>query len=79
MLLGTDPVKTTADAVSLITVVGTLLQWLPAAAALASLIWSCIRIYETATVQQFIKNHFGPKAGLQQPPLVEEKHDEAQS
>jgi hypothetical protein len=79
MTLGPDPVKSTVDAISLMTVVGTLMQWLPAIAALASLVWSCIRIYETATVQQWIKNCFGPKAGLQQTPLSEEKHNETQS
>jgi hypothetical protein len=49
-----DNVKHAADAVSIATVVATLAEWLPAAAALASLIWSAIRIYETSTVQNWI-------------------------
>lgn len=43
--------KTAIDGLSLATVLATLAQWLPAAAALASLVWTLIRIYETKTVQ----------------------------
>lgn len=50
-----DNAKHAADAVSIFTVVATLAQWLPAIAALASLIWSIIRIYETQTVQNLLK------------------------
>ena len=47
-----DPaVKATGDAISIVTVVATLAQWLPAVAALASIIWSIIRILETDTVR----------------------------
>lgn len=50
-----DPaVKATGDALSIVTVIATLAQWLPALAALASLIWSLLRIYETDTVQKWI-------------------------
>lgn len=50
-----DPaVKATGDALSIATVLATLAQWLPAIAALASIIWSAIRIYETETVQRFL-------------------------
>jgi hypothetical protein len=50
-----DPaVKATGDALSIVTVVGTLAQWLPAVAALASIIWSGFRIYETRTVQGWL-------------------------
>jgi hypothetical protein len=50
-----DPaVKATGDALSIVTVVGTLAQWLPAVAALASIIWSGFRIYETKTVQGWL-------------------------
>jgi hypothetical protein len=55
MISGSDAVKHTVDAVSLFTVVGTLMQWLPAVAALASIIWTCIRIYETKTVQKLLR------------------------
>jgi hypothetical protein len=50
-----DPAKVTADVISFATVIGTLLQWLPAAAALASLVWTCIRIYETQTIQKLLR------------------------
>jgi len=50
-----DPaVKATGDAISIVTVVATLAQWLPAVAALASIVWSVIRIYETDTVQKWL-------------------------
>jgi hypothetical protein len=42
------------DGLSLITVLGTLMNWLPAVAALLSIIWTGIRIYETGTVQGWI-------------------------
>ena len=43
------------DWTSIGVVLGTLMNFLPAVAALASLIWSCIRIYETKTVQEWLK------------------------
>ena len=43
------------DAISIGTVLATLAGWLPALAALASLVWSIIRIYETKTVQRWLK------------------------
>lgn len=46
--------KTAIDGLSLVTVLATLAQWLPAAAALASLVWTVIRIYETRTVQGWL-------------------------
>jgi hypothetical protein len=39
------------DGLSLITVLGTLMDWLPAVAALLSIIWTLLRIYESKTVQ----------------------------
>lgn len=47
--------KTIGDAISISTVFATLAGWLPALAALASLIWTLIRIYETKTVQGWLK------------------------
>jgi hypothetical protein len=46
--------KAIVDASSIAVVAGTLIDWLPAVAALASLAWSLIRIYETKTVQNWI-------------------------
>ncbi len=50
-----DHAKTIIDVSSITVVLATLVEWLPAAAALASLIWSVIRIYETETVQRWFK------------------------
>ncbi len=44
-----------ADAASVGIVVATIAQWLPAIAALMSIIWTAIRIYETKTVQKWVK------------------------
>jgi hypothetical protein len=43
------------DGVSVATVMGTLMSWLPAIAALFTIIWTAIRIYETKTIQGWIK------------------------
>jgi len=51
----TDSSKTVGDILSVSTVVSTLMGWLPAIAALATIIWTCIRIYETKTVQDWLK------------------------
>ena len=45
------------DVLSISTVIGTLFDMLPHLAALASLVWSLLRIYETKTVQRFIHRH----------------------
>jgi hypothetical protein len=37
------------------TVMGTLMSWLPAIAALFTIIWTAIRIYETKTIQGWLK------------------------
>jgi len=50
-----DHAKTIIDVSSITVVLATLVEWLPAAAALASLIWSIIRIYETQTVQRWVE------------------------
>ena len=49
-----DAMKHVVDMVSIVTVLGTLLDMLPAIAAGLSIIWTLIRIYETDTVQQWI-------------------------
>ena len=50
-----ETVKHIADGLSVVTVVGTLAGILPAVAALFTIIWTGIRIYETETVQKWIK------------------------
>ena len=43
------------DWASVATVMGTLMSWLPAIAALFTIVWTAIRIYETKTVQGWLK------------------------
>jgi chromate transport protein ChrA len=50
-----ESVKHATDALSVFTVLATLAQWLPSIAALFTLIWTMIRIYETRTVQRWLK------------------------
>lgn len=49
-----EGVKQATDALSIVTVVGTLMDLLPTVAALFTIIWTLIRIYETKTVQGWI-------------------------
>lgn len=49
-----ETTKQAIDAVSVFTVVGTLSDLLPPMAALVTIIWTGIRIYETETVQGFL-------------------------
>lgn len=52
--MATESTKQVVDAVSVVTVVGTLGEVLPPMAALFTLIWTAIRIYETQTVQRLL-------------------------
>jgi hypothetical protein len=54
MAIQHETAKTAGDALSLVTVVGTLAEVLPAIAALLTIIWTCFRIYETSTVQGWL-------------------------
>lgn len=45
--------KSVLDGLSIVTVVGTLAQVLPAIAALFTIFWTGIRIWETKTVQRW--------------------------
>lgn len=49
-----DMVKPALDYLSLGTVVATLVGYLPNIAALVSIVWGCIRIYETDTIQKLL-------------------------
>ena len=51
----TEGVKHAMDGVSVLTVLGTLAEILPAVAALFTIIWTGFRIYETNTVQGWLK------------------------
>ncbi len=50
----TEGVKHAVDGLSIITVLGTLADILPALAALFSLVWSILRIFETDTVRGWL-------------------------
>ena len=50
-----DHTKHIIDGASIATVMGTLMNWLPAVAALFSIVWTSIRIYETKTIQGWLK------------------------
>jgi hypothetical protein len=49
-----ETAKTVGDALSIVTVVGTLAEILPAIAALFTIVWTILRIYETNTVQKLL-------------------------
>ena len=51
-----DTAKHALDALSVVTVVGTLVEMLPSIAALFTIVWTAIRIYETDTVQRWLGN-----------------------
>ena len=50
-----EPTKHAIDAASIFTAVGSVLQWLPEVAAIFTIVWTGIRIYETKTVQAWVK------------------------
>jgi len=52
-----ESTKHILDTASIATAVGTMMQLLPAIAALFTIIWTCIRIYETKTVQKLLGKH----------------------
>ena len=49
-----ETLKHMLDGASLITVIGTLVEFLPAASALLSIVWVAIRIYETETMKKLL-------------------------
>jgi hypothetical protein len=51
----TETVKSVLDAVSIATVVGALVDVLPAIAALFTILWTGIRIWESDTVQGWVR------------------------
>ena len=52
--MATESTKTLIDGLSVVTVVGTIGEMLPPLAALFTLVWTAIRIYETKTVQRLL-------------------------
>ena len=57
-----DPLKPIGDVLSVSTCIATIAGWLPAVAALVTIIWTGIRIWETKTVQRLIQ-HLKDKRG----------------
>ena len=55
----TDATKHVIDGASIATAVGTLMQVLPAIAALFTIVWTAIRIYETKTIQKLLGKNKG--------------------
>ena len=49
-----ETLKHMIDGASILTVIGTLVEFLPAVSAILSIIWVAIRIYETETVQKLV-------------------------
>jgi hypothetical protein len=49
-----ETLKHMIDGASILTVIGTLVEFLPAVSALLSIVWVAIRIYETDTVQKLV-------------------------
>jgi hypothetical protein len=49
-----DVSKHIVDAISVATVLGTLVDMLPSIAAIFTIVWTAIRIYETKTVQGWL-------------------------
>lgn len=47
--------KLILDALSVVTVIGTLIDMLPSIAAVFTIVWTGIRIWETDTVQRILK------------------------
>ena len=49
-----ETTKNVVDALSIMTVVGTLVEMLPSVAAIFTIVWTAIRIWETETVQNLL-------------------------
>jgi hypothetical protein len=49
-----ETTKHVVDALSIMTVVGTLVEMLPSIAAIFTIVWTMIRIWETETVQNLL-------------------------
>ena len=50
-----ESTKHAVDALSVVTVVGTLVDFLPAVAAAFTIVWTGIRIWETETIQKIFR------------------------
>ena len=50
----TEGIKHITDGLSVVTVIGTLAEVLPAVAALFTIVWTGFRIYELRTIQKWL-------------------------
>ena len=57
-----ESMKHVLDGVSIIATVGTLIEMLPSIAALLTIVWTGIRIYETDTIQRLLGRKGGSDA-----------------
>jgi hypothetical protein len=57
--MATEGTKHVIDGISVLTVVGTLADILPPIAALVTIVWTGIRIFETETVKAMLKRKDG--------------------
>jgi hypothetical protein len=57
-----ETLKQMLDGASILTVIGTLVEFLPAVSALLSIVWVAIRIYETDTVKRLMGRKEGSDA-----------------
>jgi hypothetical protein len=55
-----ETAKSAVDAISVMTVVGTLMDTLPAIAALFTIIWTAIRIWEMETIKNLTGRRDAP-------------------
>jgi hypothetical protein len=58
-----ETAKNVVDALSIMTVVGTLVEMLPSVAAIFTIVWTAIRIWETETVQNLLDRNKPIKDG----------------
>ena len=56
-----ETAKHVVDALSIMTVVGTLVEMLPSIAAIFTIVWTLIRIWETKTVQKLLGRNSASK------------------
>lgn len=63
-MMNHDDTKHAIDALSIAAVAGALMEWLPPIAALLTIIWTLLRIYESPTVQGWLERRRQAKEDL---------------
>lgn len=67
-----------ADGISAVAIIGTILGYLPAFAALAAIIWYAVQIWESKTVQKYVRLHRRHKRRVRERALAEAKRKVAE-